>query len=184
MKVTWWFCSLFKCPPCSVVNWKKMAAKIWKWEPLKLLLMLVKISWRIYIYITNCPQIILSEDVTVFWCVRNSLVLYFWGRNSVGADIWRPGRHTSPREARTGEVRCILHHLPTKLLGNNVSSCKKCNFSKQVVRTASTRCSFLNKVFGKDISVRKMFEVRCTHVNLYRSLSLYINCISIACLLF
>ena len=55
-------------------------------------------------YIMNCPQIMLSEDVTVFWCVRNSLVLYFWGRNSVGADIWRPGRHTKGAKSWGGQM--------------------------------------------------------------------------------
>ena len=40
-------------------------------------------------------------------------------------------------------------------------------FSKQVVRTASPGCSFLNKLFVNEVSVRKILEnkVRSTEVN-------------------
>ena len=58
-------------------------------------------------------------------------------------------------------------------------------FFKQVVRTASPGCSCLNKPFGKDISVREMFEnkVRSTEVNPHRSLFRK-DYISLACLVF
>ena len=55
-------------------------------------------------YIINCPQIMLSEDATVFLCVRNSLVLYFWGCYSVGPNVWMPGRHTKGAKSWRGQM--------------------------------------------------------------------------------
>ena len=48
---------------------------------------------------------------------------------------------------------------------------RNATFSKQVERTASPGCSFFNKLFGNEVSVRQIFEykVRSTEVNPHRS---------------
>ena len=58
---------------------------------------------------------------------------------------------------------------------------RNATFSKQVVRTASPGCSFMNKLFGNEVSVRQIFEykVRSAEVNPHRSVFLFIlyfNC--------
>ena len=45
------------------------------------------------------------------------IVGLFFGWNSAGADIWRPGSWGSPREPKSCEVRCILHHSPPECDG-------------------------------------------------------------------